>query len=130
VKVLEAVCRVLNVSPTTVEANFAFVSGRIIRDLNRKFRGIDKETDVLSFPDGDVNPETGKKFLGDVLICKSRARRQAKEIGQSAEREILFLQIHGLLHLFGLNHENEYGEKNMCEKQKEVLYYLDGVRFE
>jgi probable rRNA maturation factor len=123
-KVLTAVCKVLRIDPETVEYNLSFVSVQEIKRLNKSFRGVDRATDVLSFPDGDPNPETGKKFLGDILICRSIAKKQAELFGQTAEREITFLQVHGLLHLFGFDHENEADEKIMREKQRETLTEL------
>jgi probable rRNA maturation factor len=123
-EILNAAAKVLGIDPDSVEYNFSFVSGSEIQRLNKKFRGVDKVTDVLSFPDGDINPETGKKFLGDILICRAVANRQAKLYGQPAEREIAFLTIHGLLHLFGFDHENETDEKIMREKQRAVLKHL------
>lgn len=122
--ILNAVCAVLNVNPDTVEYNFTFVTCKEIKRLNAKFRGVDAITDVLSFPDGDINPETGKKFLGDIAICKSAAEKQAKEFGQPAEREIVFLKIHGLLHLFGYDHERKEDEIKMRELQRAVLNEL------
>jgi probable rRNA maturation factor len=123
-KVLNAVCSVLHTDPNSVEYNFVFVSGKEIKRLNAEFRGTDSVTDVLSFPDGDINPETGRKFLGDIAICKSAAKRQAKEFGQTAEREIIFLKIHGLLHLFGYDHKTEADETKMRELQRAVLNEL------
>ena len=118
---LTAVCKVLNVDPDAVEANLAFVSEKKIKELNQKFRGVDKVTDVLSFPNGDINPETGRRFLGDVLICRAVAKKQAELYGQSVEREINFLQIHGLLHLFGFDHETEEDDAKMRELQRKAL---------
>ena len=80
-EVLDAVCQVLEIDPNSVEVNYAFVSSREIHRLNQQFRQVDKVTDVLSFPDGDLNPETGRRFMGDVLICREVAKKQAKEIG-------------------------------------------------
>jgi probable rRNA maturation factor len=125
-KILTSVCKVLNIAPETVYYNFSFVPQDKIQQLNKSFRGVDKATDILSFPDGDIDPETNKKFLGDIIICKEIAKKQAKEFGQSLEQEITFLKIHGLLHLFGFDHENEEDEKTMREKQREVLQELNG----
>ena len=123
-KVLEAVCQVLEVDPLTIEVNYAFVSLREIHALNQKFRGVDRETDVLSFPDGDINPETKKQFMGDVLICRKVARRQAKEIGHSLAKEITFLQVHGTLHLFGYDHIDPNDEIKMLGLQRKIMALL------
>ena len=123
-EVLDAVCQILQVDPATVEVNYAFVSPRQIHQLNRKFRQVDKVTDVLSFPDGDVNPETNRRFMGDVLICRSMARRQAKEIGHSLAEEITFLQVHGTLHLFGYDHMQPDDEAKMLGLQRKIMALL------
>lgn len=122
--VLNAVCKVLQVDPNEVEVNYAFVRKGQIRKLNKKFRKVDKVTDVLSFPDGDWNPETNKKFMGDVLICKAVAKKQAKMFGQSLAREITFLQVHGTLHLFGYDHMEPADEAKMLGRQREIMALL------
>ena len=123
-EVLNAVCQVLQVDPTTVEVNYAFISSRKIHELNQKFRQVDRATDVLSFPDGDINPETNRRFMGDVLICRSVARRQAQELGHSLEREITFLQVHGTLHLFGYDHIDPDDEVKMLGLQRKIMALL------
>ena len=122
--VLNAVCQVLQVDPATVEVNYAFISPRQIHHLNQKFRQVDKVTDVLSFPDGDINPETNRRFMGDVLICRSVARRQAKTLGHSLAHEITFLQVHGTLHLFGYDHIDPEDEVKMLGLQRKIMALL------
>ena len=123
-EVLNAVCQILQVDPTTVEVNYAFVSPRQIRQLNRQFRQVDQVTDVLSFPDGDLNPETNRHFMGDVLICRSVARKQAQALGHSLAREITFLQVHGTLHLFGYDHIIPADERKMLGLQRKIMALL------
>lgn len=123
-EVLNAVCQILQVDPATVEVNYAFVSSRKIHQLNQKFRQVDRPTDVLSFPDGDINPETNRRFMGDVIICRSVAKRQAKELGHSLAREITFLQVHGTLHLFGYDHVEPNDEVKMLGLQREIMALL------
>ncbi len=98
-------------------ATVAFVSDRQIKELNRRFRGIQKPTDVLSFPaTSDEFDEAGKaNDLGDVAISVERAERQALENGLTFEKEIAQLIIHGLLHLCGHDHETDDGEMNRLE---------------
>lgn len=92
-------------------ATIAFVSDKRIRELNRQFRGIDKATDVLSFPaDG---PD--RLNLGDIAISTETAATQAKENGLSFDDEIAQLILHGLLHLSGYDHETDNGEMNRLE---------------
>ncbi|MBR2460295.1 MAG: rRNA maturation RNase YbeY [Clostridia bacterium] len=100
-----------------------------IRELNRDFRGIDRETDVLSFPlfDGDIplpdEEDTDIKIpLGDIVISLEKAESQAVEYGHSFEREVAFLCVHSVLHLLGYDHERgEDEEREMFRRQKEIL---------
>ena len=94
-------------------ATIAFVSDKKIRELNRHFRGIDKATDVLSFPAG--GPDDSE--LGDIAISVDTAATQAKENGLKFEVEISQLILHGLLHLSGYDHETDNGEMNRLELQ-------------
>src|SRR5262249_17035012 len=90
-------------------ATIAFVSDRNIRSLNQQFRGIDKATDVLSFPAEE--PEN----LGDIAVSVETAERQAKANELSFDNEIAQLILHGLLHLAGYDHERDNGEMNRLE---------------
>ena len=90
-------------------ATIAFVSDQSIRRLNRQFRGIDKATDVLSFPADDSDN------LGDIAISVETAARQAKENGLEFDDEVAQLILHGLLHLCGYDHETDNGEMNRLE---------------
>ena len=96
------------------DVTIAFVSDRQIKELNRRFRGIDKATDVLSFPAGD---ETGGETpnLGDIAISLERAGIQAQENRMTLDEEIAQLILHGLLHLCGFDHETDKGEMNRME---------------
>ena len=90
-------------------ATIAFVSDRSIRKLNQQFRGVDKATDVLSFPADEPNN------LGDIAVSVETATRQAQENGLSFENEIAQLILHGLLHLSGYDHDTDNGEMNRLE---------------
>ena len=91
-------------------ATIAFVSDKTIRQLNRQFRGVDKATDVLSFPaDGD------DANLGDIAISVETAAAQARENGLTFDEEVAQLILHGLLHLCGYDHETDNGEMNRLE---------------
>jgi probable rRNA maturation factor len=95
------------------------VRDRKIRALNRDYRGRDSATDVLSFPahDGQVEGEDffADGYIGDIVIATDTALRQAREAGQSLEREVQELVIHGVLHLCGYDHESDNGEMNRLE---------------
>src|SRR5262245_30503013 len=88
----------------------AFVSDRTIRELNRQVRGIDKATDVLSFPSDSSDGQ-----LGDIAISVETASRQATENDLTLDGEIAQLMLHGLLHLSGYDHETDNGEMNRLE---------------
>lgn len=92
-------------------ATIAFVSDKKIRELNREFRGVDKATDVLSFPSGGPD----ELDLGDIAVSVDTASAQAKENSLKFEREIEQLILHGLLHLSGYDHETDDGEMNRLE---------------
>jgi len=93
--------------------------------MNRKYRGIDKPTDVLSFSlqEGAVkSPKVESiKLLGDIIISVETAQRQADILNHSMERELTVLLIHGLLHLTGYDHEEDKDYKIMREKESEIL---------
>jgi len=104
------------------EISVLLTNSEEVRVLNRDFRGKDKTTDVLSFPDGGINPENGFVMLGDIVINAEKALDQAREYGHGTEREIAFLTIHSTLHLLGYDHEdNPEGEKIMRGKQTKIL---------
>lgn len=107
-----------------VEVSITFVNNEEIKELNNKFRRIDKATDVLSFPllDNFTNiPVNELIYLGDIVISIEKAIEQAKEYGHSNKREITFLVVHSMLHLLGYDHMDEEEEKEMINKQKDIF---------
>jgi probable rRNA maturation factor len=96
-------------------ATIAFVSDKNIRKLNRRFRNLDKATDVLSFPAGPEADLPDPANLGDIAISVETAAAQAKENGLTFDTEIAQLVLHGLLHLSGYDHETDKGEMNRLE---------------
>ena len=116
--------------PGNAEISVTFTNDDHIRKLNREHRHIDASTDVLSFPLGengnyDVNPDTGMKMLGDIVISVEHAVAQAEEYGHSLQREIGFLTVHSMLHLLGYDHVNGgLEEVRMREKEEKVLCEL------
>lgn len=99
------------------DATIAFISDRQIRELNKRFRGINKPTDVLSFPAGDGMGTSSVASLGDIAISIERAQVQAKENRMAFDDEIAQLILHGLLHLCGYDHETDNGKMNRLELQ-------------
>ncbi|MFC7285748.1 rRNA maturation RNase YbeY [Phocicoccus pinnipedialis] len=107
------------------EVSVSFVSDSEIQEINRNYREKNEVTDVISFAflDDEDEPiiEGMPSVLGDIIINTNRAREQATEYGHSYEREIMFLSLHGFLHLLGFDHMNEEEEKEMFGIQKEIL---------
>lgn len=137
---------VLKLSSKNIELNMSFVSRLQIKKLNKQTRGINKVTDVLSFPtllsdDGtvidkklskknfpyDINPETGNIMLGDIIICLPRCISQSRKYGTSKVREICYLSVHGLLHLLGYDHIEDKDKKKMRQKEEEILSSINIV---
>jgi probable rRNA maturation factor len=108
---------VARVAPSRARGSvgIAMVSDARIRQLNQRFRGIDHVTDVLSFPSGpeppasSLQPPASMVFLGDIVIARGVARRQARAARHSERTEIRVLALHGLLHLLGYDHERDDG---------------------
>jgi rRNA maturation RNase YbeY len=96
------------------EVHLVLTDDRTIRELNRRYLERDRETDVLSFPDGDRLP-TGLVLLGEIVISLESARRQAGQAGHGEVRELCELALHGTLHLLGYDHERDNGEMNEIE---------------
>lgn len=110
------------------EISVTFTDNEKIQKINNEFRGIDKPTDVLSFPlteYEDSNVPFADELdgnLGDIVISLERAKEQAEEFGHSFEREIAFLTVHSMLHLLGYDHVNsEEEELDMRKRQSDVL---------
>ena len=117
-----------------ISVSINFVSDEEIQRLNREFRNIDKVTDVLSFPNLNKTPneklkkfrkladfDTNLLFLGDIVISKKVAKKQAREYEHSLKREVCFLALHGFLHLLGFDHIKEEDEKIMIKLQSKIL---------
>ncbi|HHY14724.1 MAG TPA: rRNA maturation RNase YbeY [Firmicutes bacterium] len=106
------------------EVSVSFVDDRAIRALNKQYRGLNEPTDVLSFPQDELPPGL-PQILGDIVISLERAEEQAGEYGHRPEREVVYLAVHGLLHLLGYDHETEEGQNIMRAKEEQVLAALD-----
>ncbi|MBR5516560.1 MAG: rRNA maturation RNase YbeY [Firmicutes bacterium] len=110
------------------EISLTLVSLEEIRELNRDYRDVDKETDVLSFPQFEGvedMPEFGELCLGDVVICRDKVEEQAKEFGHSFERELIYLFVHSMLHLLGYDHMEEDEKAVMRAKEEEVMKVIN-----
>ncbi len=137
--VVETALKHLGQPSKKLEMSVSVVDEQQIAVLNKEFRNIDSVTDVLSFPTvdnpdqgilhltefaGDVNPDTGRLNIGDVVICLERAKQQAIDYGHSLTREMAFLVLHGLLHLLGYDHIQKDDEQKMFAVQDEILKKL------
>lgn len=113
----------------SAEVSVSFVDNDEIHGLNRDYRGVDRPTDVLSFPmldgdadEGDIDIHSGSVVLGDIIISAEKAVEQAAAYGHSVERELAFLAVHSTLHLLGYDHETSpEDEKDMFERQEKIL---------
>ena len=126
--------------PSKSEISVMFVDNEKIRALNAEHRGIDRATDVLSFPmfeydeEGEIVEEyldfspDGEMILGDIVISLERAFEQAEEYGHSFEREIGFLTVHSMLHLFGYDHMCPEDEEEMFGYQADILNSINLTR--
>ena len=116
------------------QLSVTFTDNDGIWELNRQFRGVDRPTDVLSFPmysfaDGDGPPEDIELLLGDMVLSVERAEEQAEEYGHSLRREVAFLTVHSMLHLLGYDHEtSEEDEREMFALQDALMDKLGITR--
>jgi len=106
------------VAPSRVQGtiHIAVVSDATVRELNRRYRGVDDATDVLSFPVESL-PRSSSMFWGDIVIARGVARRQAREARHSEAIELRVLALHGLLHLIGYDHERDDGRMRRVEQR-------------
>ncbi|MDR0314942.1 MAG: rRNA maturation RNase YbeY [Oscillospiraceae bacterium] len=113
-----------------VEVSVRLVDNDEIRRLNKEYRNIDNDTDVLSFPLGadgvyDINHETGDQMLGDIVISMPKAVEQAQRFGHDLQREVGYLTVHSMLHMLGYDHESGgIAHLYMREKEEQVLTKL------
>ena len=131
--------------PYETTVNLLLTDNAGIREYNRDYRDIDRETDVLSFPniafdtEGDFSiveqeeadyfdPDSGELLLGDIILSADRVREQAQEYGHSLLREFAFLTAHSMFHLCGYDHETPQEAAVMERKQEEVLKQLNITR--
>ncbi|MBC8248935.1 MAG: rRNA maturation RNase YbeY [Anaerolineales bacterium] len=107
------------------ELSLIITDDEAIRELNRRFRGVDAPTDVLAFGAGNeeqfVTAPESPPYLGDVVISYQRALAQAEELGHAVAEELKLLVIHGILHLLGYDHQEEADAQKMREREKRIL---------
>ena len=130
--------------PYEATVDLTLTDDRAIHEINLQQRGIDRATDVLSFPMtqfpaagefdfleeemDSFDPDSGELMLGDIVISVDHVREQAKEYGHSEKREYAFLIVHSMLHLFGYDHMEPEEAQEMQEHQRKILDYLKITR--
>lgn len=131
--------------PYEAQVNVLLTDNEGIREYNREYRGIDRETDVLSFPNLDFerpgeyeveedreadyfDPDTGELIMGDIIISVDKVEEQAKSYGHSMKREFAFLVAHSMLHLSGYDHMEEEEARVMEARQELALRELGITR--
>ena len=112
------------------EVSLSFVDNEEIHELNREYRGVDRATDVLSFPllTDEFDIEVEEESLGDIVISLERALEQSEEYTHSFEREVCFLVCHSMFHLLGYDHDTEENTKDMRKREEAVLNKLNITR--
>jgi probable rRNA maturation factor len=113
----------LHEDSATCDLSLVITGDQKVKELNKQFRGIDQETDVLSFP-SDANPKEKARYLGDVIISLPRAEAQAKSAGHTLGDELQLLAIHGTLHLLGYDHGSRGSKAKMWAVQDQILQSL------
>ena len=131
-RVLQKCFEIEKLENKNLYVNVVLTNAKNIKSINKEHRGIDKETDVLSFPmfekDEIANLDnTNEDILGDMVISIERVEEQAKEYGHSFERELAYMVVHSFYHLLGYDHMTEEDKKEMREKEENVLGIL-GIR--
>ncbi|MEA5077339.1 MAG: rRNA maturation RNase YbeY [Anaerolineaceae bacterium] len=105
----------------TGEITFIVCDDEFIHLYNKEYRGVDKSTDVLSFPSDEVDPESNEVYLGDILISLEHAQIQADEAHHPLAEEVAMLAVHGVLHLLGYDHSTAEEKTEMWQLQREAL---------
>jgi probable rRNA maturation factor len=131
--------------PYEAQLNVVITDNASIHETNREFRGVDRPTDVLSFPmieydtpsdfsgleeqaEEYFDPDSGELLLGDMMISAEKVLEQAEAYGHSVEREFAFLTVHSLLHLCGYDHMEEEERIQMEERQRVIMDKLQILR--
>ena len=138
-KVLERCFNEEKINESKLSITITLTNPENIRKLNKEYRNIDKETDVLSFPmfkKDELDKKIANKnyeyedILGDIIISISKVEEQAKEYGHSFERELSYMLVHGFYHLMGYDHIKEEDKKKMRPKEEKILNDLKILREE
>jgi probable rRNA maturation factor len=110
--------------PLDSELSIILTNDARLHELNLNYLAVDAPTDVLSFPASETDPETGARYIGDILISMPRAQAQAEAAGHPLESEVQLLVVHGVLHLLGHDHAQADEKARMWKAQAEILEAL------
>ena len=110
--------------PLDADLSIILTNDARLHELNLNYLGIDAPTDVLSFPASETDPETGARYLGDILISMPRAKAQAEAAGHPVDAELQLLVVHGVLHLLGHDHGKAEEKAHMWQAQAQILERL------
>ena len=146
----EEALKILKIKCKDLEININFVTPKEIKELNNKFRNKDSVTDVLSFPNllepnktdmqlivdkltkanfkNEINPETNNIYVGDICICKKIVYKHAKEYANTKLREMVYMAVHGFLHLLGYDHMKDSDKQVMREMEEKIMKKVNLVR--
>lgn len=136
-KVLEQCFKEEKITNSKLYITITLTNPNYIQEINKKYRNIDKKTDVLSFPmferkelEEKIKQEDFKypDMLGDIVISIEKVEEQAKEYGHSFERELSYMVVHGFYHLMGYDHIEEEDKKEMRPKEEKILNDLEIIR--
>lgn len=122
-KVIEKTLEIID-RPKNISVNIILVDEKEITILNKQYRQINKPTDVLSFDLNILDPETGSLMLGEIIICVPFVEKQAQSLKNNLYDELKLMIIHGLLHLFGFDHDNDGSKSVMWNYQSKILESL------
>jgi probable rRNA maturation factor len=126
---LQAAQIAIKLTGTPGNSDMGIVIGNdaLLSTLNQKYRNVESPTDVLSFPSGEIDPDTSDLYLGDIIISLPRAQEQAANEGHPLVDELQLLVVHGALHLLGYDHDDNDNKKRMQSAQDKILSQL-GVK--
>src|SRR5688572_23312777 len=111
-------------APDNADLTIVLTDDAQLHKLNHDYLGVDAPTDVLSFPSEQTDPQSGSRYLGDILISVPRAALQAARAGHPVEAEVQLLVVHGVLHLLGHDHADADEKARMWQAQSEILSQL------
>ncbi len=111
-------------APEDADLTIVLTDDAQLHELNLQWLQVDAPTDVLSFPSDQIDPETGSRYLGDILISVPRAANQAAAAGHPVEAEVQLLVVHGILHLMGHDHAEAEEKAKMWQAQSQILTEL------